>query len=278
MAIRVPMAGWVGNGNEWATTIKWWLGLAMHWELARTGAVNEPSYSELLGLGSTNTRVPNRAESEHINTRELLGLGPSDSFEREFCQGPKASPSNIPSLGIGRSSLPLQDKAGNCKSIPLPSIHTSTMASAVTMTVLQPPRLLTALRGPSTPSVSSLTTSTSCSSSRVFRIRASLSMPQPPAAALFQPSVSMTSFFSGLSLALNLTDTGTGSKRGDCLVVKAGRAALCLTKRSRSRKSLARTHGFRRRMRTTGGRAILKRRRAKGRWILCTKTHHNRGK
>ncbi|GAB2231346.1 hypothetical protein Droror1_Dr00010352 [Drosera rotundifolia] len=164
------------------------------------------------------------------------------------------------------------------------------MANAVTMTVLQPPRLLTAsisggnLRGPSTPSVSSLTMSTSCSSSRVFRIRASLSMPQPtaasvaPAAALFQPSVSMTSFFSGLSLALNLTDTGTGSKRGDRLVVKAGRAALCLTKRSRSRKSLARTHGFRRRMRTTSGRAILKRRRAKGRWVLCTKTHHNRGK
>ncbi|KAL9269861.1 Large ribosomal subunit protein bL34c-like protein [Drosera capensis] len=200
------------------------------------------------------------------------------------CQGPKASPStvlgpsDIPSLRVGTSSLFL------------PSTQ-NTMASAVTMTVLQPPRLLAAggiggglgggtLRGPSTPSASSVSLSTaSCySSSRVFRIRASLSMPQPPAAPLFQPSVSMTSFFSGLSLALNLTDTGMGSKRGDRLVVKAGRAALCLTKRSRSRKSLARTHGFRRRMRTTGGRAILKRRRAKGRWVLCTKTHHNRGK
>ncbi|KAI3997753.1 hypothetical protein MKX01_007640 [Papaver californicum] len=47
------------------------------------------------------------------------------------------------------------------------------------------------------------------------------------------------------------------------LVVRAGKAALCLTKRSRSRKSLARTHGFRLRMRTTGGRATLKHRRAK---------------
>ncbi|KAK8954243.1 hypothetical protein KSP39_PZI002779 [Platanthera zijinensis] len=48
-----------------------------------------------------------------------------------------------------------------------------------------------------------------------------------------------------------------------------------MTKRSRFLKSLARTHGFCRRMRKTGGRAALKRRRAKGRKILCTKTNPN---
>ncbi|GKV36828.1 hypothetical protein SLEP1_g44919 [Rubroshorea leprosula] len=67
-------------------------------------------------------------------------------------------------------------------------------------------------------------------------------------------------------------------KRGHGLVVRAGKAALCQTKRNRSRKSLVRTHGFRKRMRTTSGRAILKRRRAKGRWVLCPKSYPNRGK
>ncbi|CAN6725609.1 unnamed protein product [Malus baccata var. baccata] len=62
------------------------------------------------------------------------------------------------------------------------------------------------------------------------------------------------------------------------LVVRVGKAAPCLTKRSRSRKSLARTHGFRRRMRTTGGRAMMKRRHTTGRKVLCTKSNPSSGK
>ncbi|RID53386.1 hypothetical protein BRARA_G00782, partial [Brassica rapa] len=73
----------------------------------------------------------------------------------------------------------------------------------------------------------------------------------------------------GLSIAFDLS-TGTNGQKRRGLVVRAGKAALCQTKRSRSRKSLARTHGFRLRMRTISGRATIKRRRAKGRWNLCS--------
>ncbi|KAL4335171.1 hypothetical protein GQ457_07G029510 [Hibiscus cannabinus] len=95
----------------------------------------------------------------------------------------------------------------------------------------------------------------------------------------FLPSLSLHSSFSGLSLGMDFSSNNglrNGKRRG--MVVKAGKPALCLTKRNRSRKSLARTHGFRTRMRTTSGRAILKRRRAKGRKVLCTKSNPNRGK
>ncbi|KAK8642069.1 hypothetical protein V6N13_011431 [Hibiscus sabdariffa] len=95
----------------------------------------------------------------------------------------------------------------------------------------------------------------------------------------FLPSLSLHSSFSGLSLGMDFSSNnglGNGKRRG--LVVRAGKPALCQTKRNRSRKSLARTHGFRTRMRTTSGRAILKRRRAKGRKVLCTKSNPNRGK
>ncbi|EOA36282.1 hypothetical protein CARUB_v10010533mg [Capsella rubella] len=92
--------------------------------------------------------------------------------------------------------------------------------------------------------------------------------------------LSLASPFSGLSIAFDLSGqtSGLNGQRRRGLVVRAGKAALCQTKRSRSRKSLARTHGFRRRMRTTSGRATIKRRRAKGRWNLCPKSNPSSGK
>ncbi|KAI3995254.1 hypothetical protein MKX01_032056 [Papaver californicum] len=71
-------------------------------------------------------------------------------------------------------------------------------------------------------------------------------------------SLFSSSSFSGISLGMNL-DMNKGLIRDKIrgLLVREGKASLCFTKRSRSRKSLARTHGFHLRMRTTGGRAIL---------------------
>ncbi|KAL2467315.1 50S ribosomal protein L34 [Abeliophyllum distichum] len=92
-------------------------------------------------------------------------------------------------------------------------------------------------------------------------------------------SLSSTSSFSGSSLSLDLNSSigvSTNKRRG--LVVRAKKYALCQTKRNRSRKSLARTHGFRKRMSTTSGRALIQRRRAKGRWVLCPKSNNSSGK
>ncbi|PIA27302.1 hypothetical protein AQUCO_08100030v1 [Aquilegia coerulea] len=90
-------------------------------------------------------------------------------------------------------------------------------------------------------------------------------------------SLSFPSSFSGVSLGINVNLNAGITRKRSGVIVCAGKAALCLTKRNRSRKSLARTHGFRRRMRTTTGRAILKRRRAKGRKVLCTKSYPSSG-
>ncbi|VFQ89472.1 unnamed protein product [Cuscuta campestris] len=92
-------------------------------------------------------------------------------------------------------------------------------------------------------------------------------------------SSSSASSFSGSSLGFIFNnESGVSRSRRAGLVVKAAKYSLCQTKRNRSRKSLARTHGFRRRMRTTSGRALLKRRRDKGRQVLCTKSNPSSGK
>ncbi|BAD68168.1 putative plastid ribosomal protein L34 precursor [Oryza sativa Japonica Group] len=103
-----------------------------------------------------------------------------------------------------------------------------------------------------------------------------------PAALSAAVSASLTftsaSSFAGSSLGIEFSYNRVTTGRSRILQIRAGKAALCMTKRNRSRKSLARTHGFRRRMRTTAGRKVLKRRRAKGRRVLCTKTNSPTGK
>ncbi|TVU34775.1 hypothetical protein EJB05_16626 [Eragrostis curvula] len=76
-----------------------------------------------------------------------------------------------------------------------------------------------------------------------------------------------SSSFAGSSLGIQFSYNRVTTRRSRGFQIRAGKAALCMTKRSRSRKSLARTHGFRRRMRTTAGRRVLKRRRDKGRKV-----------
>ncbi|XP_009797384.1 large ribosomal subunit protein bL34c-like [Nicotiana tabacum] len=98
-----------------------------------------------------------------------------------------------------------------------------------------------------------------------------------PSSAL--SSLSASSSFSGSSLGFGFnSNIGVTTTKRRGLVVRAKKYALCQTKRNRSRKSLARTHGFRKRMSTTSGRAVIKRRRAKGRWELAPKSSPRTGK
>ncbi|KAL5575269.1 hypothetical protein UlMin_016968 [Ulmus minor] len=87
-------------------------------------------------------------------------------------------------------------------------------------------------------------------------------------------SLIFCTFNSGLSLGLGFgSNIGLGRGKWCGLVVRVGKYKLCQTKRNRSQKSLARTHSFCRRMRTTSGKTVLKRRRAKGWKVLCTKSN-----
>lgn len=91
-------------------------------------------------------------------------------------------------------------------------------------------------------------------------------------------SCSSSSSFAGVSLRPYLNFRWMVVERSTSLMVRAGKSALGCTKRSRSRKSRARTHGFRLRMRTASGRRLVNRRRAKGRKRLVPQTNPNSGK
>ncbi|KAF6136831.1 hypothetical protein GIB67_030116 [Kingdonia uniflora] len=217
-------------------------------------------------LDHENPRSPERPNKEP-KTQVKTDLDHNDDMDPD-----KPTKTNPVSVSVDKKafviSSPLIVRKNENKikmAISLVSLSTTTTATITTRTpLLASLTLITSTRRNGVPSLNVTAKSHSCSGHLH---------------CFFTPSstsLTSTSSFAGLSLGVNFNN-GIRQNKGGRFVVRAGKAALCLTKRNRSTKSLARTHGFRRRMRTTSGKAILRRRRAKGRKILCTKTSPHSG-
>ncbi|KAM3340776.1 hypothetical protein P3S68_028410 [Capsicum galapagoense] len=83
---------------------------------------------------------------------------------------------------------------------------------------------------------------------------------------------------SSLSTLSALSSFSVSTTKSRDLVVRAKKYALCQTKRNRSRKSLARTHGFRKHMKPPVVEQLFNGDVQKGRWDLCPKSSPNTGK
>ncbi|PIN18852.1 hypothetical protein CDL12_08481 [Handroanthus impetiginosus] len=122
------------------------------------------------------------------------------------------------------------------------------------------------------PSLSLRTGSTTSSVSLIVKPKAPFSSGMLLNCAFTPSSISFSSgssflgnLFLRVIVGLDLnSSTGRRADKTRGLVGRAAKYTICQTKRNGSRKSLARTHGFHKRMSTTRGRAVIKHRRAKG--------------